>query len=317
MNNVKNDKNTVKVCVHNGMFHADEVLALAIIMIALGKDNVEYIRSRNLPDYMDADIAVDVGGSYDGVKFFDHHQNTFFKIHEGTDISYAAAGLLWDKYCFSIASIYLGDTDINKINKFYTYVVNNLILGVDAVDNGQFKDNNYIHQNNLSSIVKTFNVDNYLTNLVEQHTAFKQVVEFMYQYLHRFLKNTASSILDEDIVLNAFAVSDNGVMVLPKFIPSWKNVILRVDANHKVKVCLVESKPCEWSITSALREANSLEPLCPAPLFLRGVDKSNDAMLELGVFTFVHKSGYTGSFRAATKEEAIKVAEKWIELSNN
>lgn len=315
MNNVKNDK--IKVCVHNGIFHADEVLALAIIMIALGKDNVEYIRSRNFPDYMEADFAVDVGGSYDGVKFFDHHQNTFFKMHEGTDISYAAAGLLWDKYCFAIASIYLGDTDINKINKFYTYVVNNLILGVDATDNGQYKDNNTIHQNTLSSIVKTFNVDNYLTNLVEQHTAFKQVVEFMYQYLHRFLKNTANSILDEDIVLNAFAYADNGVMVLPKFIPSWKNVILRVDANHKVKVCLVESKPGEWSITSALKEANSMEPLCPAPLFLRGADKSKNATIELGVFTFIHKSGYTGSFTAATKEEAIKVAEKWIELSNN
>lgn len=315
MNNVKNDK--IKVCVHNGMFHADEVLALAIIMIALGKDNVEYIRSRNFPDYMEADFAVDVGGSYDGVKFFDHHQNTFFKMHEGTDISYAAAGLLWDKYCFAIASIYLGDTDINKINKFYTYVVNNLILGVDATDNGQYKDNNTIHQNTLSSIVKTFNVDNYLTNLVEQHTAFKQVVEFMYQYLHRFLKNAANSILDEDIVLNAFAMSDNGVMVLPKFIPSWKNIILRIDVIHKVKVCLVESKPGEWSITSALKEANSMEPLCPAPLFLRGADKSKNATIELGAFTFIHKSGYTGSFNASNKEEAIKVAEKWIELSNS
>ena len=316
MNNVKNDK--IKVCVHNGMFHADEVLALAIIMIALGKDKVEYIRSRNFPDYMEADFAVDVGGSYDGVKFFDHHQNTFFKMHEGTDISYAAAGLLWDKYCFSIASIYLGDTDINKINKFYTYVVNNLILGVDATDNGQYKDNNSIHQNTLSSIVKTFNVDNYLTNLVEQHTAFKQVVEFMYQYLHRFLKNTANSILDEDIVLNAFAVSDNGVMVLPKFIPSWKNIILRVDANHKVKVCLVESKPGEWSITSALKEANSMEPLCPAPLCLRGIPDT-DVVEFAGVrrFIFVHKSGYTGSFKASNKEEAIRVAEKWVELSNN
>jgi uncharacterized UPF0160 family protein len=313
---MEND-NVVKVCVHDGMFHADEVVALAIIMIALGKDNVEYIRSRNFPDFMEADFAVDVGGKYDGVRFFDHHQNDFFKMHEGTDIKYAAAGLVWDIFCPTIAVKYLDDTDINRINKFYTYVVNNLILGIDAVDNGQYRDNNSIHQNTLSSIVKTFNVDNYIANWEKQNIAFKHVTEFIYQYLDRFFENTANSILDEDIVLNAYAVSDSGIMVLPKFIPSWKNIMLRVDANHKVKVCLVEAKPGEWSITSALKEANSMEPLCPSPLFLRGVDKSDNAMLQTGVFTFVHKSGYTGSFKASSREDAIKVAKKWVELSNN
>jgi uncharacterized UPF0160 family protein len=307
----------IKVCIHDGMFHADEITALVIIMIALGKDNVEHIRSRNFPDFMRADFAVDVGGKYDGVRFFDHHQNDFFKMHEGTDIKYAAAGLVWDRFCPTIAVKYFGDTDINRINRFYTYVVNNLILGIDAVDNGQYRDNNSIHQNTLSSIVKTFNVDNYIANWEKQNIAFKQIVEFIYQYLDRFFENTANSILDEDIVLNAYAVSDSGIMVLPKFIPSWKNIMLRVDANHKVKVCLVEAKPGEWSITSALNEANSMEPLCPSPLFLRGVDKSDNAMLQTGVFTFVHKSGYTGSFKASSREDAIKVAKKWVELSNN
>lgn len=309
-----------KVCIHDGMFHADEVVALAIIMIALGRDNVEYIRSRNFPDFMEADFAIDVSGKYDGVKFFDHHQSDFCKIHEGTDIKYAAAGLMWDKFCPTIATKYFGDADMRKICKFYTYVVDDLILGIDAVDNGQYKDSNSIRQTTLSSIVKTFNVDNYIANWEEQLVAFEHVVEFIYQYLHRFLENTANSILDEadeDIVLNAYSVAKNGVMVLPEFIPSWKHILLRVDVTHKVKVCLIETKPGEWCIISALKEANSTEPLCPAPLFLRGVDKSDNAMLQTGVFTFVHKSGHTGSFNASNKEEAIKVAEKWIELSNS
>lgn len=307
-----------KVCIHDGMFHADEVVALAIIMIALGKDNVEYIRSRNFPDFMEADFAVDVGGKYDGIKFFDHHQSDFCKIHEGTDIKYATAGLVWDKFCFSIASKYLGDTDMSKLNKFYTYVVNNLILGIDAVDNGQYKDSNSIRQTTLSSIVKTFNVDNYIANWEEQLVAFEHVVEFMYQYLHRFLENTANSILDEadeDIVLNAYSVAKNGVMVLTEFIPSWKNILLRVDVTHKVKVCLTETKPGEWYIISALKEANSTEPLCPAPLFLMDVTKSDVVTNLTDIFTFVHKSGHTGNFRAATREEAIKVAETWVEFS--
>lgn len=306
----------VRVCVHDGMFHADEVVALAIIMIAFGKDNVEYTRSRNSNDFISADFVVDEGGLYDGVKFFDHHQIDFHMVHEGTDIQYASAGLVWDRFCPTIACRYLKNVNMPRTNKFYTYVVNDLILGIDAVDNGQFKDSDSIHQNTLSSIVKTFNVDNYITNCEEQNSAFEQVVDFVCQYLHKFFENVAHAIYDEDIVLNAYSVAKNGIMILSKFIPSWKNVLLRVDAEHKVKVCLVEAKPGEWSITSALKEANSMEPLCPSPLFLRGVDKSDGATLRSGVFTFVHKTGYTGGFRAATTEEAIEVAEKWIELSD-
>ena len=306
----------VRVCVHDGMFHADEVVALAIIMLAFGKDNVEYTRSRNFNGFVGADYVVDEGGMYDGVKFFDHHQIDFHMKHEGTDIRYASAGLVWDNLSHAIALRYLRNTDMRKICKFYTYVIDDLILGIDAVDNGQFKDSNSIHQNTLSSIVKTFNVDNYIVYCEEQNSAFAQVVEFTYQYLHKFFENTAHAIYDEDIVLNAYAVVKNGVMILPKFIPSWKNVLLRVDAEHKVKVCLVEAQPGEWSITSALKEANSMEPLCPSPLFLRGVDKSDNAMLQSGVFTFVHKTGFTGGFSAATTKDAIEVAEKWIELSD-
>ena len=57
-----------------------------------------------------------------------------------------------------------------------------------------------------------------------------------------------------------------------------------------------------------------MEPLCPAPLFLRGVDKSDNSMLQTGVFTFVHKSGYAGNFRVATTKEAIEVAESGLNL---
>lgn len=312
---MENNK-TIKVCVHDGMFHADEVIALAIIMHCFGEDNIKYCRSRSSSDFRDADILVDVGGMYNGLTFFDHHQIDFRMVHEGTDIRYASAGLVWDRFCYGIALKYLGDVDMRELNKFYTYVVNNLILGIDAVDNGQYKDNNSIHQHTLSNIVKTFNVDNYTANWEEQNIAFEHVVEFVYLYLDRFFENTANGIRDEDIVLDAYSVAKKGVVILPKFIPSWKSILLRVDANRKVKVCLVEAKPGQWSITSALKEANSMEPLCPSPLFLRGVDKSDGAMLQTGVFTFVHKSGYTGGFKAATTKEAIEVAEKWIELSN-
>ena len=59
---------------HNGVFHPDEIIAIA--MILADTDDVSIIRSRDPKELEKADILVDVGGMYDGVKFFDHHQLT-------------------------------------------------------------------------------------------------------------------------------------------------------------------------------------------------------------------------------------------------
>ena len=308
----------VTVCVHDGMFHADEVVALGLVMIALGEDEVTYIRSRNYPDIMNSQLVIDVGNSYDGVKFFDHHQQGFTKVHEGTDVKYSSAGLIWDRYCPAIAAKYFGGTvGINKLNDFYNRIVNGLILGIDAVDNGQYKETSTVHQNNLSAIVKTFNVDNYIANWEEQKAAFDYILRFVHQYLHKFIKGVVNSIIDEDIVRDAMNRAENGVMFLPKFIPSWKNFLLKADIQQKVKVCLVEAKPGEWSITSALKESGSMEPLCPAPSRLRGTKTEDAAEFGNAKVVFVHKSGYTGSFKVDTKEDAVAVARLWIIDSKN
>lgn len=310
--------NIIKVCTHDGMFHADEVVALALIMLAVGEENVIYVRSRVPSDFTESHLVVDVGGSYDGAKFFDHHQPTFNKIHEGTDIKYSSAGLIWDKYCPAIANKFFGGaTSINKINDFYNRVNNSLILGIDAVDNGQYKEVGETHQNTLSSIVKTFNVSNYIANPDEQMNAFDYILKFVYQYLYRSIKGVVDSIIDEDIIRDAMNKAEHGVMVLPKFIPSWKSFLLKADIQQKVKVCLVEAKPGEWSITSALKESGSMEPLCPAPSTLRGTKTEDAAQFGNAKVVFVHKSGYTGSFKVATKEDAVAVARLWIINSSN
>ena len=317
-NNACVDDYVTTVCVHDGMFHADEVVALAIVMLALGENEVKYVRSRNYPDFTNAQLVIDVGWSYDGIKFFDHHQPGFNKTHEGTDIKYSSAGLIWDRFCQGIATKYFGGfIGIDKLNDFYNRVVNGLILGIDAVDNGQYKETGAVHQNTLSSIVKTFNVSNYIADWEEQRAAFDYILKFVCAYLHNFIKGVVNSIIDEDIVRDAMNRAENGIMFLPKFIPGWKNFLLKADIQQKVKVCLVEAKPGEWSITSALKESGSMEPLCPAPSRLRGTKTEDAAEFGNSKVIFVHKSGYTGSFKVDTKEDAMAVARLWIINSGN
>ncbi|MDO8564969.1 MAG: MYG1 family protein, partial [bacterium] len=62
------------IVTHEGKFHADDVFAVATLLLAL-QDEAEVRRTRDEEDVASADIAVDVGGIYDAEKNrFDHHQ---------------------------------------------------------------------------------------------------------------------------------------------------------------------------------------------------------------------------------------------------
>lgn len=61
------------IITHNGTFHADEVVAIALLLQNNNIYNVDIIRTRDINE-VNADFVVDVGGIYDGVKYFDHHQ---------------------------------------------------------------------------------------------------------------------------------------------------------------------------------------------------------------------------------------------------
>lgn len=61
-------KNEIKViAVHNGVFHADDVAAVALAKMLINA-NIKVVRSRNLEELQAADLVVDVGETS-----FDHH----------------------------------------------------------------------------------------------------------------------------------------------------------------------------------------------------------------------------------------------------
>ena len=67
------------IATHSGMFHADEVTAVALLA-EFYYDEYAYdvIRTRDAEEINDADIVVDVGGVLDSVnRRFDHHQVSY------------------------------------------------------------------------------------------------------------------------------------------------------------------------------------------------------------------------------------------------
>lgn len=79
-----------KIYTHSGMFHADDVLAVAAALILAPKAAV--IKVRELPETFnpERDLALDVGGQYvPGQNMFDHHQK------DGNTDGMAAVGKFW------------------------------------------------------------------------------------------------------------------------------------------------------------------------------------------------------------------------------
>ena len=65
------------IVVHDGVFHADDVYAVALAKLfnLKGSDNI--IRTRNVDVINHATYELDVGGFYDNQRCFDHHQSLF------------------------------------------------------------------------------------------------------------------------------------------------------------------------------------------------------------------------------------------------
>jgi len=73
------------VTTHNGIFHADEVTAIALLEVFVEQTSVKRVPHQTKK--FDTDFVIDIGKKFDGVSRFDHHQYKGGK---------SSAGLIWD-----------------------------------------------------------------------------------------------------------------------------------------------------------------------------------------------------------------------------
>lgn len=117
-----------RVGTHNGKFHADEVMATAILKEIF---DIEVVRSRDPDVLKDLEIIYDIGEGE-----FDHHQMD--KRYRDDGIPYAACGLIWERFGRDVIRMY--DDTLSEENLEYLFheMDDLLIKGIDAAD----KNNN-------------------------------------------------------------------------------------------------------------------------------------------------------------------------------
>lgn len=122
----KSTVNTTTIGTHSGPFHADDVLACAILRKL--QPSARIVRTRDPRVLAECDIVVDVGALHDpAAGRFDHHQKGAAGSRPN-GVLYSAAGLVWAAYGAAYCD---GDAALaERIDAEY-------ISAICALDNGQ------------------------------------------------------------------------------------------------------------------------------------------------------------------------------------
>ena len=158
------------VGTHNGPFHADEVVACALLVLydLVDADRIE--RTRDVQRLAECEYVCDVGGVYlPEEKLFDHHQAEYLGL-------LSSAGMMWQ---------YLKDRGVVD-EETYDFLNHALVLGVDAHDIGESPQIDGICT--FSHIVSNFLPPQYDSSLEEQEMGFFAALDFVLGHLRRFFK---------------------------------------------------------------------------------------------------------------------------------
>ncbi len=204
----------MKIITHSGNFQADDIFAVAILILAIGESEV--VRTRDKDQISAADYVVDVGMIYDPAQNrFDHHQPGGAG-ERPNGIPYASCGLVWKEYGERLAG---GKEEADLIDT-------NLMQPLDAHDNG-VSIADYRFKN-----VRTYSVVDFLYSFKpilhaseeDLHTTFMQLVGISKDLLVREIARARNIIEGEKRVREIYENSSNKrIIILPEDLP-WEHV---------------------------------------------------------------------------------------------
>lgn len=321
---IVDDIKKANAVTHGGLFHADEVMATAIIGMAneLGvinsvpiNDEIKSIGCMSLyrvTDDNELKHAKDDAIIYDiGHGKFDHHQ----KGGNGSrnNIPYASAGLIWKKYGPIICAKFKVDPD--KIDRI-------LIQSIDARDNGieitstskLFSDTHFISVYSISDIISAFNPNHNLSNSIEK-SRFSLAVDTAYTILRNLLEKQALQSAARDYINDKLfdhnCLYDGAILVIDKYVP-WKETSLDLLIINDIKIIIYPSrrKGFQWQLVP--KNESTFETFIKCPEDLRGL-RDVECQEKFGCSTaiFSHPTGFCGA--AENLSDAIHMAEVIID----
>jgi uncharacterized UPF0160 family protein len=288
----------VKIATHSGIFHADEVFAIAVLKLYFEKQSkdIEVTRTRNLEIIANCDIAVDVGEKYHPEKnIYDHHQKEK-PVNRPNGIPYASFGLIWKHFGKSIVS--------NE--KVWEAIERKLVTPIDATDSSVNLYNPIypkIYEYGLGQVIRSIN---HAHNDDQAEMAFAKALEIALLVLSGEINKTEKKVSDEEMV-ESLIVEQNipEILVLEKFL-SWES---STNKYENIKLVIFPDKiPFRWCIQAVPNDPDTFGgDRIKFPETWRSL--TDQALAEVtGVeeALFCHTGGFFAV--AKTKESALKLA---------
>lgn len=196
------------VITHNGIFHADEVVAIALLRIA-GFSMLNIVRTRDKAEIKKGienpyTFVIDVGGIHDPSKNnFDHHQDKNLP---------SAAGLVYEHFKDQIC------------DKYSQQFFSKFIASIDAIDtnrNDIYKTWNTLPDGfrNTSNIISGFNRDPKDDD--DQHSQFELALTFA-TFIIRNELHLAGEKAKSEAMYTSRTILPNNVAVFDEFNTVWK-----------------------------------------------------------------------------------------------
>lgn len=222
------------IVTHSGRFHADDVWAVAALLVL--HPGSELVRTRDPEKIKAADFVVDVGGVWDAPSGrFDHHQKGFIGARE-SGVVYASAGLVWKNYgprCVEIvAQKYVGQpVNADQARQISFAIDHDLVQYLDMSDTGAAR--NAPGSYGLSAVISGFNP----TWLDEQHTGtleaaealrltqFRRATEFVTDILINAIKYRVGAMLAAAQVRQSELLEDGRLLFLKNGSLPWSSLV--------------------------------------------------------------------------------------------
>ena len=287
-----------KIITHNGRFHADEIFAVATIMLAFPEEKFDVVRTRDEENIKTADFVLDVGGIHDTSKNrFDHHQTGKAGIREN-GIYYASFGLVWNKFGEKVSE----SLEVSK------KVEERLVVPIDANDNGikiSTSSINPIQDYTISDMIASFVPTNFESSLLlGQH--FSYLVTVAKEIIKREVNLAQAQIAEEKIIEKAYSDSiDKKIIVLPQ---RCSSVSENIFVDKETLVFIYQGLEGNWHAICTRKSYNSFDCKIYFPEGWGGL-RDKDFIEKSGVKDAVFCHTVRHLSVAKSKEGAIEMAK--------
>ncbi len=307
-------KNSTRIVTHGGKFHADDIIACAILrLIYPGIEIIRTLLSAESWNFDVNDIIVDVGRIYNPkINRYDHHQKDG-PIRPYNKIPYAACGLIWAHYGMyligQIAEMEGKDISGKIVSKVWSQIDDEIISVIDLMDNGLLKsiEDSPVKGITIPAMINAFVPHKATAEEMDMafETPLKMMMEFLFCHIERSIAAAESFEKVRKATQIALENTEQKFVVIDE--PgAWRKAVLETDKNENILYAIYEDEiRDQWMIQCVPQSEHSFNSRKPFPEILCGKDEKFLLQQYKGL-KFVHNTGFIAALR--TQDDAISFA---------